>query len=149
MMGYLTIMLMGITSYMILPATGPESFLADQFTRDLQGQAVSRSVAYIISVGRVGYDCFPSLHVGIPLLITFYLRRYCRKAFVPSLIYVALMSCATVYLRYHYFIDVAGAFVYAPAAYYLNDFLLRSWPGEQMSIAPAEDKPAKPSSVPC
>ena len=149
MMGYLTIMLMGITSYMIFPATGPENFLADQFTRDLQGKTLSRGVAYIINVGRVSYDCFPSLHVGIPLLITFYLRSYCRKAFIPSLIYVVLMCCATVYLRYHYFIDVVGAFAFAPAAYFLNDFLLRSWPGEQISITPTKGKQPKQSPTQC
>jgi membrane-associated phospholipid phosphatase len=132
MMGYLTIILMGITSYLLLPAAGPEKFFASQYTRDLQGEALSRSVDYIINAGRVAYDCFPSLHVGIPLLLSFYLRDYRRKAFVPMLGYVALMCVATLYLRYHYFIDVIAAFAYAPAAYFLNDFLLSRWPGEQM-----------------
>jgi membrane-associated phospholipid phosphatase len=141
MMGYLTIILMGITSYILFPAVGPESFLADRFTRDLQGQTLSRSVAYVISAGRVAYDCFPSLHVGIPLLVLFYLRDYRKKAFIPVVIYVALVCCATIYLRYHYLIDVIAAFAYAPAAYFLNDFLLRHWPGERI-LAPAGEKPA-------
>ena len=138
MMGYLTIMLLGITTYMFIPATGPEKFFADRFTRDLQGQTISRGVAYIISVGRVSYDCFPSLHVGIPLLLSFYLRDYRKKMFAPCLIYVALMCCATIYLRYHYFIDIVGSLVYAPAAYFLNDFLLARWPGEQISKSSAK-----------
>ena len=96
---------------------------------------MSRDVAYIISVGRVSYDCFPSLHVGIPLLLCFYLRNYRRKLFVPALVYVGLMCCATIYLRYHYFIDVVAAFAYAPAAYFLNDFLLSRWPGERIVSA--------------
>ncbi|MFZ1072787.1 MAG: phosphatase PAP2 family protein [Verrucomicrobiia bacterium] len=145
MMGYLTIMLLGITTYMLIPATGPEKFFADRYTRDLQGQTISRGVAYIISVGRVSYDCFPSLHVGIPLLLSLYLRVYRRKLFVPSLIYVALMCCATIYLRYHYLIDVVGAFIYAPAAYFLNDFLLAHWPGERISGLSAEIKKGKAS----
>ncbi len=134
MMGYLTLMLMGITSYLLVPATGPEKFFADQFTCDLQGRAVSRGVAYIINTGRVGYDCFPSLHVGIPLLLSFYLRDYRKILFVPALVYVALMCCATIYLRYHYVTDVIAAFAYAPVAYWLNDFLLSRWPGERISI---------------
>jgi len=132
MMGYLTIMLMGITSYLILPAVGPDKFFDGQFTHDLQGQTVSKGVAYVIDVGRVNYDCFPSLHVGIPLLLSFYLRDYRKRMFIPALLYVALMSYATLYLRYHYFIDIIGAFAYAPAAYFLNDFLLRHWPGERV-----------------
>ena len=132
MMGYLTIMLMGIISYILLPAVGPEKYFAGHYTRDLHGELISRSVDYIIGIGRVSHDCFPSLHVGIPLLLSFYLRDYRRKAFVPMLIYVLLMCFATIYLRYHYFIDVVAAFAYAPAAYWLNDFLLRHWPGERI-----------------
>jgi membrane-associated phospholipid phosphatase len=132
MMGYLTILLMGVTSYLLIPAAGPEKFLADRYTHDLQGQMVTRGVNYIINLGRVDLDCFPSLHVGIPFLLSLYLRDYRRKAFVPMLIYVACMCLATIYLRYHYVIDVIAAFVYAPAAYMLNDFLLSHWPGEKI-----------------
>jgi membrane-associated phospholipid phosphatase len=143
MMGYLTLMLMGLASYIVLPAVGPEKFYADQFTRDLQGNTLTRSVAYIISVGRVSHDCFPSLHVGIPLLLAFYLRAYRRRWFIPALVYVALMCCATIYLRYHYVADVIAAFLYAPAAYWLNDFLRAHWPGERSGGAPPQTAPLK------
>ncbi|MGD0615604.1 MAG: phosphatase PAP2 family protein, partial [Verrucomicrobiota bacterium] len=135
MMGYLTLILMGITSYLLVPAVGPERFLADRYTRDLQGQAISHGISYIMENARVGHDCFPSLHVGIPLLLSFYLYNYRRKAFVPALVYVALMCFSTLYLRSHYLVDVLAAFVYAPVAYRLNDFLLAHWPGEQASPA--------------
>ena len=131
MMGFLTIMLLGITSYILIPAVGPDSFLATQYTLDLQGHALVKSVDYIFRTGHVAFDCFPSLHVGIPLLLSLYVRDYRRKAFVPVLIYVALMCLATIYLRYHYLVDVLAAFAYAPAAYALNDLLLRHWPGER------------------
>ena len=39
------------------------------------------------------------------------------------------MCCATIYLRYHYLIDVIAAFSFAPAAYWLNDFLLATLAG--------------------
>ena len=143
MMGFLTIMLLGITSYILVPAVGPETHFADQYTRNLAGNVLSRDVAYIISVGRVSYDCFPSLHVGIPLLLCLYLRNYRRKLFIPALVYVGLMCCATIYLRYHYFIDVVAAFAYVPAAYYLNDFLLSRWPGERIMSASLKAKSGK------
>jgi membrane-associated phospholipid phosphatase len=135
MMGYLTLMLLGISSYLLVPAIGPGSYFAGQFSHDLQGHAISRDVDYIIWAGRVGYDCFPSLHVGIPFLLSLYLRDYCKKAFIPVLVYVVFMCCATIYLRYHYVVDVIAAFVYAPAAYGLNDFLLARWPGEKIVAA--------------
>ena len=132
MMGYLTLMLMGITSYILMPAIGPQNFFAAQYTHDLQGHAISRGVDYIIWIGRVDYDCFPSLHVGIPFLLSLYLYSYRNKMFVPALVYVAFMCCATIYLRYHYVVDVIASFVYAPAAFWLNDFLLARWPGERI-----------------
>jgi membrane-associated phospholipid phosphatase len=139
MMGYLTLMLMGITSYLLVPAVGPESFFANQYTRELNGHPVIHGVDYIMRAGRVGYDCFPSLHVGIPLLLSFYLRDYRKKLFIPALAYVALMCCATIYLRYHYIVDVIASFVYAPLAYKLNDFLLARWPGEKITETSTQD----------
>jgi membrane-associated phospholipid phosphatase len=140
MMGYLTLMLMGIASYLLVPAIGPASYFAEKYTHDLHGHAVSRGVDYIIWAGRVGYDCFPSLHVGIPILLSLYLRDHRRKFFIPALIYVGLMCCATIYLRYHYVVDVMASFIYAPVAYWLNDFLLAYWPGEKIPTALIKSK---------
>lgn len=133
MMGFLTIMLMAIVSYLLVPAGGPASFFANHYTRDLAGHSITRSVDYIIHAGRVSFDCFPSMHVGIPFLLALYMRDYLRKAYPLILLYVACMAFATLYLRYHYLADVLAAFVYAPAAYHLNDFLLSHWPGERLT----------------
>ena len=133
MMGFLTLQLMALASYVFLPAVGPEKYFADQFSRDLQGKILTRTVDYIISTGRVSHDCFPSVHVGIPLLVVFYLRGYRPKMLIPAVLYLALMCCATIYLRYHYVVDVLAAFVYVPVAYWLNDFLLAHWPGERQT----------------
>ena len=135
MMGYLTLMLLGITGYLCLPAIGPGSFFSDRYTQDLSGHALSRGVDCIIRNGRVAYDCFPSLHVGIPLLLCFYLRDYQRRLFIPAVLYVLAMSCTVIYLRYHYVADVLAAFAFAPAAYWLNDFMLSRWPGERIVAA--------------
>jgi membrane-associated phospholipid phosphatase len=148
MMGYLTMMLLGIASYLLVPAIGPASFFADQYTRDLSGHAMSRGVDFIIRNGRVGYDCFPSLHVGIPLLLSIYLYKHRRKFFIPAIIYVAIMCYATIYLRYHYVVDIMASFIYAPVVYWLNDFLLSRWPGERIiAIAPVDKKPDVPADA--
>ena len=148
MMGYLTMMLLGIASYLLVPAIGPESFFADQYTRGLDGHTIIRGVDYIMRVGRVGYDCFPSLHVGIPLLLSIYLYIHRRKLFIPAIVYVAIMCCATIYLRYHYVVDIMASFIYAPVVYWLNDFLLSRWPGERIiAIATVDKKPDVPADA--
>jgi len=133
MMGYLTLFLMGIVSFILVPAVGPFTYFSTQYDHDLNGHLILHTFDNIFRTGHVPCDCFPSLHVAIPFLISLYLRDYARKAFIPTLVYVGLMSFTTVYLRYHYAIDVIAAFAYAPAAYWLNDFLLRQWPGEKKS----------------
>ncbi|HVV02250.1 MAG TPA: phosphatase PAP2 family protein, partial [Verrucomicrobiae bacterium] len=144
MMGYLTLVLMGVTSYILVPATGPEKFLATQYQHDLEGRMVSHGIDFIMQNARVAHDCFPSLHVAIPLLLALYIRDYWRKGFVPALAYVAVMCFATIYLRYHYMIDVLAAFIYAPAAYSLNDFVLARWPGERIVRASRQNLAAGP-----
>jgi membrane-associated phospholipid phosphatase len=148
MMGLLTIMLMGFTSYSLVPAVGPESYFASHYTHDLSGQTISRSVDYIIQKGRVSFDCFPSLHVAIPLLLTFYIRQYRPKWFIPMVLYVACMCGATIYLRYHYAIDVIASFAFAPAAYFATDFALSRWPGEKIAVQAANAKDKVPSASP-
>ena len=132
MMGYLTLMLLGIASYLLVPAIGPESYFADQYTRELNGHPVIHGVDYIMRAGRVGYDCFPSLHVGIPLLLSFYLRDTgenfsFRRSFTSPSCAAPPSICATTIV-----VDVLASFLYAPAAYWLNDFLLSHWPGERI-----------------
>ncbi len=61
------------------------------------------------------------------------------------MVYVGLMCGATIYLRYHYVTDVIAAFAYAPAAYWLNDFLLARWPGERISIAAVKNPRPEPT----
>ena len=143
MMGYLTLFLLGIVSYIFVPAIGPGKLFGQQYAHDLNGHPLVRGVDYIMQTGRVAHDCFPSLHVGIPLLLSLYLRIYHRKLFAPALVYVGLMCCATIYLRYHYVVDVIAAFIYAPIAYRLNDFLLSRWPGERIAFAAARSEDQK------
>ncbi|MGH7942988.1 MAG: phosphatase PAP2 family protein [Limisphaerales bacterium] len=146
MMGLLTIMLMGFISYTLVPAEGPETYLAGHYTHNLQGESISNSVDYIIKNWRVSFDCFPSLHVAIPLLLALYIRQYRRKWFVPMVLYVATMCCGVIYLRYHYLIDVIAAFAFAPAAYLLNDFALSRWPGEKIAREAAKEEEKVPAA---
>ena len=61
-------------------------------------------------------------------------------------LYVACMCFATIYLRYHYAIDVIAAFAFAPAAYFLNDFALSRWPGEKIALQAAKAKEKVPGA---
>ena len=55
-------------------------------------------------------DCFPSGHTELTLLVLYYARKFHRKTFWWLLPLGTGVIISTVYLRYHYVVDVvAGA----------------------------------------
>jgi membrane-associated phospholipid phosphatase len=56
------------------------------------------------------YDCFPSGHVAVVLVGCYVARKISPVVFYVFLTFSILITFSTVYLRYHYVIDViAGA----------------------------------------
>jgi len=53
-------------------------------------------------------DCFPSGHTELTLLVLYYSRKLHRKTFWRFLPFGIGIIVSTVYLRYHYAIDVAA-----------------------------------------
>jgi membrane-associated phospholipid phosphatase len=62
------------------------------------------------SLEGVQYDCFPSGHVAVMIICSYAARKLSSPVFVSFCIFAALIAFSTIYLRYHYMIDVlAGA----------------------------------------
>jgi membrane-associated phospholipid phosphatase len=60
------------------------------------------------------YDCFPSGHVAVMIVCAYAARKLSSPAFWIYCVFAALIAFSTVYLRYHYMIDViAGALLSA------------------------------------
>ncbi len=58
------------------------------------------------------YDCFPSGHTELTILAWWGSRMVSKRLFWVYFAYTPSIIFATVYLRYHYTVDVlAGAFV--------------------------------------
>ena len=58
-------------------------------------------------------DCFPSGHTEIPLITLWLAYRFKRRLFWVYLPIVMGLVCSTVYLRYHYVIDVIAGMALA------------------------------------
>ncbi len=54
------------------------------------------------------YDCFPSGHTQLSLTVLVASWRYHRRSFPAFLVVVSALIFATLYLRYHYVIDLAA-----------------------------------------
>ncbi len=103
--------LLSFVGYLLVPVRGPRFFLASLQHTQLEGlwlyEALRRGLD-VVEATR--FDCFPSGHVEVTLLILWSSRRVSRNLFGWYSVYTVLMVFSTVYLRYHYTVDLlAGA----------------------------------------
>lgn len=111
--------------YILVPAIGPRFTLHDFYTLDteLPGLFLYKPLRLVINLGEsippntsiaalvAQRDCFPSGHTEMTLLAIYLSFKYKQKIKWILLIVGISLIIATVYLRYHYVIDVfAGAF---------------------------------------
>lgn len=116
--GFLWLYCIGHVVYTIVPAYGPYAYL--EFHHPLDGglwwPLVKRTVASVDGVART--DVFPSLHTAGPAFLTLYalLRRGrapFRYTWLPLAFSATQIILATMFLRWHYLIDVCAGLVLA------------------------------------
>jgi hypothetical protein len=130
--GLFTIYAAGFLGYSTVPAAGPHLAMADQFTVPLTGWVFTRLNNYVVAHGSNGVDAFPSLHCAVSCYLLFFDRRHAPWRFRLYAVPCLGLWLATVYLRYHYFVDVLAGFVLAVFALWLT----RHWdnsPGDNSS----------------
>jgi len=125
--------------YFLLPAVGPRFTLHNfaDLDRDLPGLFFTPIFRAIINAGEsirpgqlnaievVQRDVFPSGHTQLSLICTYLAFHYrLRSRWIVTLL-VSLLIIGTVYLRYHYVIDLAGGVVF---------FLLTIWSGNKFEV---------------
>lgn len=93
--------------YLLVPARGPRFLLADLQHFPLRGEWFFNSMQSALDrLESVHYDCFPSGHTELTLLACWLSRLVSRRLFRLYCCYTPLLILATVYLRYHYSVDV-------------------------------------------
>ena len=103
--------LVSYAGYLIVPARGPRFLLRGFQHFQLRGMWLfSQMQGALDRLESAHYDCFPSGHTEITILAWWSTRRLLPPLFWPYFAYTLSIIFATVYLRYHYTIDVlAGA----------------------------------------
>ncbi|MBM4357229.1 MAG: phosphatase PAP2 family protein [Deltaproteobacteria bacterium] len=106
----------GQTLYAIVPGYGPLRELVPAFHADLPAGPVFRWMHDVVSGAGAKKDIFPSLHTGIPTALSLIAFRH-RKAVGPIWYGVAFITMntviATMFLRWHYLIDVIAGLLLA------------------------------------
>jgi membrane-associated phospholipid phosphatase len=126
MSGLMVISFFGLLGYLLVPAIGPMFTLRDQYTVPLSHTIwmFNRNVEFM-DFARIRRDVFPSLHAGISFLVWLYAYRNSRTLFWILSPLILSLWLSTLYLRYHYLIDVVAGLVLAPLCYLLAHWLFQ------------------------
>lgn len=108
--GLFSIYGIGFIGYSILPAFGPYIAMADDFKTPLVGWFISKWNNAVVRAGTNGVDVFPSLHCAVSSYILLFDFRHRRWRFYFYLVPAIGLWISTIYLRYHYFVDLICGF---------------------------------------
>jgi membrane-associated phospholipid phosphatase len=119
LVGLFTIYGIGFLGYSLVPAYGPWIAMPDAFDVPLDGYAITRWNDAIVKAGSNGVDVFPSLHCAISCYFLLFDRKHARSKYRACLVPCVGLWIATIYLRYHYVVDVVCGFALAAFALWL------------------------------
>jgi len=111
--------------YILVPGYGPYRFLAGQFVHPLEGGTFWHMVQATVAAEGAQKDIFPSLHTAVPSMFTLLALRY-RREFRPFRYSAPVIGfctlqiiIATMFLRWHYLIDICAGLTLATLAVYV------------------------------
>jgi len=144
--GILTCFFMGYALYVAFPAAPPRLVLVYEFTKNLRGYPVGFSSLSAQAFSLLPVDsraAFPSLHTAASLVALVYAWRHLRWWFFVLLPFVLGLWVSTIYLRHHYFVDLAAGWLLAPAALWVAPRVDAWWARRQRALGyePARGAP--------
>ncbi|MCF7824045.1 MAG: phosphatase PAP2 family protein [Candidatus Marinimicrobia bacterium] len=125
---------LGFLGYVLFPAASPYLVIPHQYTVDIwkNTSVCSELAQWIVSLSPVRTrDAFPSMHNSITLLTMIMAWRYHRPLFWVFLPLAISLPVATLYLRYHFAVDVLAGVGVTFLALYLSPLLESWWTGVQ------------------
>ena len=115
-------------SYILFPAVGPRFAMDHLYSVPLEGSLVTDLVRDVLNaIEHNKRDCMPSGHTQIVLMVLFLAYRYERILFTIFLPIICALILSTVYLRYHYVVDIFAGVALAIGCVIVGDRLYRWW----------------------
>jgi hypothetical protein len=123
-LGMLIVFCTGHILYMVVPGFGPYRMMADEFSHALPRGMWLDTVMTTVAEGGAQKDIFPSLHTAAPTFIAMFSFRNrhllpFRHTWAPVWFISLNIVVATMFLRWHYVIDVVAGLALAVTAWYL------------------------------
>ena len=120
----------GYIGYVIFPAVGPKFNMSHLFETSLSGSFITDRLSFLMNYEISEYtrrDCFPSLHNGVIFLILLFAFKHQKRYAFLFLPFAIALFISTLYLRYHYFVDMIAGFLLAIIVFYLGPILNNWW----------------------
>jgi hypothetical protein len=146
-LGIAMVFCVGHTLYILVPGYGPYAYLAGSFHHPLSGGTFWRLVQEAVDSAGAQKDIFPSLHTAVPTFLALFSFRHRRDQWPfrytwPIAAFCALQIVgATMFLRWHYLIDIIVGLTVAVVADVASARLV-TWDDRRraaLGIAPAWD----------
>ncbi|WP_372366449.1 phosphatase PAP2 family protein [Candidatus Uabimicrobium sp. HlEnr_7] len=102
---------LGFVIYILVPAVGPRYAYTHLYSFEINGGVISQLISSFIENASPGYDVFPSLHTMVLLVLLDYDYHCHRFRFNFMLPFAFGILFSTLYLRYHYAIDLIAGII--------------------------------------
>jgi hypothetical protein len=123
--GLLTVFCIGHITYMFVPGFGPFHAMAGEFQNQFPPGLWHDLVMNAVSSGGAFKDIFPSIHTATPTFIALFSFRHrdrlpFRYTWLPVTLFALNIIGATMFLRWHYLIDVVAGLTLGSFALWLT-----------------------------
>ena len=111
-LGVSMVFCVGHMTYMLVPGYGPYAFLGHAFHHELTGGTYWGLVQEAVASAGAQKDIFPSLHTAVPTFFALFAFRYRKVQWPFRYTWPVMAFCAsqiigaTMFLRWHYLIDI-------------------------------------------
>ncbi|HMJ16457.1 MAG TPA: phosphatase PAP2 family protein [Polyangiaceae bacterium] len=129
-LGMLIVFCVGHTVYMLVPGYGPYKAMAEHFQNSFPRGMWLDMVMTTVTAGGAQKDIFPSLHTAAPTFMALFSFRHRDKLPFrytwPAVTFFAVnIICATMFLRWHYIVDVVAGLTLASSAIAIAVYVVR------------------------
>ncbi len=111
---------------MLFPVQGPHYTLQALHTVLVEGKWIGSHVrSYLFTLEPYKWDCFPSGHTAVTLIVVIYCYRFVRWLFWIMLPVASGLILSTVFLQHHYVVDIIAGAALAGIVVVLTNFIQR------------------------
>jgi len=122
---------LSFVGYILFPAIGPRYTLTHLQSVPLTGSFITDFVRDVLNaLEHNKRDCMPSGHTQIALTVLYLAYRYERLLYYILIPIISGLILSTVYLRYHYVIDLVAGTAIAIGCVVIGPRLYRWWNGD-------------------